>query len=149
MSGMWWTTEECQIVTNNECIGPDFVRTFVPMWSVVQYAWRASLRVLAVHLWDMFFGGHRWDRVAMDILDMSVPTEKGNRYVLVIVDCFSRWTEACPLPNKMVWLSSGVRDSLQLAYDEVLCHAGQVVQRQKCLYDIYWRCVKHSSEMTR
>ena len=22
-------------------------------------------------------------------------------YVLVIVDCFSRWNEACPLPNKM------------------------------------------------
>ena len=44
--------------------------------------------------------GHRWDRVAMDILDMSVMTPKGNRYVLVMVDCFSRWTEACPLPNK-------------------------------------------------
>ena len=37
----------------------------------------------------------------MDILDMSVATEKGNRYALVMVDCFSRWTEACPLPNKM------------------------------------------------
>ena len=36
----------------------------------------------------------------MDILDMAVNTEKSNRYVLVIVDCFSRWTEACPLPNK-------------------------------------------------
>ena len=36
----------------------------------------------------------------MDILDMSVTTGKGNRYILVIVDCFSRWTEACPLPNK-------------------------------------------------
>ena len=44
--------------------------------------------------------GHRWDRVAMDILDMSITTPKGNRYVLVMVDCFSRWMEACPLPNK-------------------------------------------------
>ena len=35
--------------------------------------------------------GHRWDRVAMDILDMSVSTPKGNRYVLVIVACFSRF----------------------------------------------------------
>ena len=25
---------------------------------------------------------------------------KGNRYVLVMVDCFSRWTEACPLSDK-------------------------------------------------
>ena len=41
--------------------------------------------------------GHRWDRVAMDL---SVTTAKGNRYVLVMVDCFSRWTEACPLPDK-------------------------------------------------
>ena len=39
--------------------------------------------------------GHRWDRV-----DMSVTTDKGNGYVLVIVDCFSRWNEDCPLPNK-------------------------------------------------
>ena len=44
--------------------------------------------------------GHSWDCVAMDIIDMSVTTPKGNRYVLVIVDCFSRWTEAYPLPNK-------------------------------------------------
>ena len=44
--------------------------------------------------------GHSWDQVAMGILDMSVTTDNGNRYVLVIVDCFSRWTEACPLPNK-------------------------------------------------
>ena len=34
--------------------------------------------------------GHRWDRVAIDILDMSVLTPKGNRYVLVIVDCFCK-----------------------------------------------------------
>ena len=44
--------------------------------------------------------GHRWKRVAMDLLDMSIPFAKGNRYVLVMVDCFSRWTEACPLPDK-------------------------------------------------
>ena len=44
--------------------------------------------------------GHRWDGVAMDILDMSVTTPKGNRYVLVIVDCFSRWIEACLSPKK-------------------------------------------------
>ena len=36
----------------------------------------------------------------MDLLDMSVTTAKGNQYVLVMVDCFSRWTEACPLPDQ-------------------------------------------------
>ena len=36
----------------------------------------------------------------MDLLDMSVTTAKVNWYVLVMVDCFSRCTEACPLPDK-------------------------------------------------
>ena len=44
--------------------------------------------------------GRRWERVAMDLLDMSITAAKGNRYVLVMVDCFSRWTEACLLPDK-------------------------------------------------
>ena len=44
--------------------------------------------------------GHRWDRVAMDLLDMSVTSAKDNHYVLVMVDCFYRWTEECPLPDK-------------------------------------------------
>ena len=33
--------------------------------------------------------GRRWDRVAMDLLDLSVTSAKGNRYVFVMVDCFS------------------------------------------------------------
>ena len=44
--------------------------------------------------------GRRWERVAMDLLDMSITSAKGNRYVLEMVDCFSRSTEACPLPDK-------------------------------------------------
>ena len=32
--------------------------------------------------------GHRWDGVAMDILDMMVTMPKVNRYVLVMVDFF-------------------------------------------------------------
>ena len=38
--------------------------------------------------------------MAVNILDMSDTTEKGYWDVLVIVDCFSRWTEVCPLPIK-------------------------------------------------
>ena len=44
--------------------------------------------------------GRRWERVAMDLLDMSITSTKGNRYMLVMVDCFSPWTEACPLSDK-------------------------------------------------
>ena len=62
--------------------------------------------------------GHRWDRVAMDLLDMSVTTTKGNRYVLVMVDCFSRWTEACPLLDKT---AQSVADAF---FSQIVCRFG-------------------------
>ena len=44
--------------------------------------------------------GHRWDCIAMDILDVCDPTREGHRYILVIVDYFSKWTDAFPMKNK-------------------------------------------------
>ena len=44
--------------------------------------------------------GHRWDRIAMDILDVCEPTTDGYRYILVIADYFSKWTEAFPIKDK-------------------------------------------------
>ena len=44
--------------------------------------------------------GHRWDRIAMDILDVCDPTPAGFRYILVIADYFSKWTEAFPMKSK-------------------------------------------------
>ena len=44
--------------------------------------------------------GNRWDRIAMDILDVCDPTPDGYRYILVIADYFSKWTEAFPMKNK-------------------------------------------------
>ena len=46
--------------------------------------------------------GHRWDRIAMDILDICDPTPDGYRYILVIADYFSKWTEAFPIKDKCV-----------------------------------------------
>ena len=43
---------------------------------------------------------HRWDRITMDILDVCDPTPDGYRYILVIADYFSKWTEAFPIKNK-------------------------------------------------
>ena len=44
--------------------------------------------------------GHRWDRIFMDILDVCDPTLEGHRYILMIADYFSKWTEAFPMKNK-------------------------------------------------
>ena len=44
--------------------------------------------------------GHRWDRIAMDIIDVCNPTPDGYRYILVIADYFSKWTEAFSIKDK-------------------------------------------------
>ena len=40
------------------------------------------------------------ERCAVDILGPLPKSEAGNRFILVISDCFTRWTEAIPLPNQ-------------------------------------------------
>jgi len=40
------------------------------------------------------------ERVALDILGPLPETPKGNKYIVVIGDYFSKWTEAFPLPNQ-------------------------------------------------
>ena len=52
------------------------------------------------------------------LVDMSVTTSRGNRYVLVIVDCFTRWTEAFPLPDKT---AQSVADAF---FNQVVCRFG-------------------------
>ena len=41
-----------------------------------------------------------WERVSMDILGGLTTTEKSNRYLLVIIDTFTRYCELVPVPNK-------------------------------------------------
>ena len=44
--------------------------------------------------------GEPMERVSMDILGPLPVSEKGNRYVLVVCDTFTRWIEAYPLQNQ-------------------------------------------------
>ena len=41
--------------------------------------------------------------MAKDILDVCDPTPDGYRYILVIADYFSKWTEAFPIKNKCAY----------------------------------------------
>ena len=74
--------------------------------------------------------GRRWERVAMDLLDLSITSAKGHHYMLVMVDCFSRWTEAYPLPDKT---AVSVADAF---FSNIVCRyypAGK-----KCKLDSVW-----------
>ena len=42
----------------------------------------------------------RFERVAMDLLDVSVISAKGYKYILVVCDNFTKYTEAYPLKDK-------------------------------------------------
>ena len=41
--------------------------------------------------------GAPFERIALDILDTHKPTSKGYRYILVVADYFTKWTDAFPL----------------------------------------------------
>ena len=43
--------------------------------------------------------GAPWERMAIDILGPLPRSEDGNRYLMVVEDYFTKWTEAIPIPN--------------------------------------------------
>ena len=49
------------------------------------------------------------ERIALDVLGPLTLTEQGNKYILVVADYFSKWTEAFPMPDQE---SSTVADFL-------------------------------------
>ena len=47
-----------------------------------------------------FHAGTPLERVHIDILGPLTPTTRGNKYILMLVDQFTKWTECYPLPNQ-------------------------------------------------
>ena len=45
--------------------------------------------------------GYSWKRIAMDICGPFPTTERGNRYILVVEDYFSKWTKMYPIPDQI------------------------------------------------
>ncbi|MCG8044654.1 MAG: DDE-type integrase/transposase/recombinase, partial [Candidatus Thiodiazotropha endolucinida] len=43
--------------------------------------------------------GYPFERIAVDILGDFPITERGNKYILVMADYFTKWTECFPMPN--------------------------------------------------
>ena len=45
------------------------------------------------------FAGRPWQQVAIDLVGPFPPTSRGNRWILVLSDHFTRWQDALPLPD--------------------------------------------------
>ena len=62
--------------------------------------------------------GYPMERIATDILGEFPVTDKGNRYILVVSDYFTKWTEAFPMPNMEA------QTVAKLIVEEVICRFG-------------------------
>ena len=71
----------CAMVAMPVCLLKDYQRSQGPFSSSVQ-------------------GGRPMEKVALDILGPLPTSYKGNKYVLLVADCFTHWTEAYALPNQ-------------------------------------------------
>ncbi|CAC5369855.1 unnamed protein product [Mytilus coruscus] len=86
-----------------------------------QCAARKSLKRNKAPL-GQYLVGEPMERVAIDILGPLPLTKRQNRYVLVLCDCFSKWTEAYAIPDQ---------ESLTIArtiVNEFICRFGSPLQ---------------------
>jgi hypothetical protein len=49
--------------------------------------------------------GFPMERVHLDILGPFNPSENGNRYILMMVDQFSKWVEMAVIPDQSAFLA--------------------------------------------
>ena len=62
--------------------------------------------------------GAPMERVALDIVGPLPETERGNKYILVVGDYFSKWMEAYPIPNQTAVMVA------EKFFNEFVCHFG-------------------------
>ena len=43
--------------------------------------------------------GNPWHRIAVDVMEVPI-NSRGNKYLLVVQDYFTKWLEAIPMPDK-------------------------------------------------
>lgn len=62
--------------------------------------------------------GYPMERIAIDILGELPVTERGNKYILVVADYFTKWTECFPMPNMEA------RTVAKILVEDVICRFG-------------------------
>ena len=68
--------------------------------------------------------GSPWDRLMMDILGPLPTTVRNNKYILVIADAFSKWTEIFAIPGQTAPTCAGIL-------------LNEVIARYGCPFDLH------------
>ena len=66
--------------------------------------------------------GEPMERVALDVLGPLPVSNKGNKYILVMSDCFTKWTEAIAIPDQES------RTIITTFINEIVCRFGTPLQ---------------------
>ncbi|XP_061189572.1 uncharacterized protein K02A2.6-like [Saccostrea echinata] len=66
--------------------------------------------------------GEPMERIALDILGPLPESTKGNRYILVMIDCFTKWTEAIAIPDQEA------ETVITTFVNEIVCRFGTPLQ---------------------
>ena len=66
--------------------------------------------------------GAPMERIRIDVKSLLPQTTRGNKYILVVCDCFTKWTEAYAIPNQE---SATI---IKKVVDELVCRYGAPLQ---------------------
>ena len=68
--------------------------------------------------------GAPMERIAIDVLGPLPMTEAGNKYILIIANCFTKWVEAFPLPNPNPNPNQEAKTVADKLVNKVICRFG-------------------------
>ena len=90
--------------------------------TLVIHVLHASLQDLQIkHDWENVVGAPL-ERVCLDIVDPLPKTRNGNKFILKVCDCFTKWIEAYPLKDQ------GTKMITEIFVNQFVCRFGTPMQ---------------------
>lgn len=90
------------------------VRRLIKSCEVCQQAKYGGLHRSSSH--GPLFAGRPWQKVAVDLVGPLPVTPRGNKWILVLTDHFTRWQDALPLPDATATVIAEVLESRVFCY---------------------------------
>ena len=90
------------------------VRRIVRSCEICQKAKSGGLKAVSGRI--RMYAGRPWQKVAVDLVGPMPETRAGNKWILVIMDHFSRWQDAIPIPDATAPVVAATLDQRVFCY---------------------------------